>query len=276
MNITVTNRKGGVGKTTVAVHLAAALATLGYRVGLIDTDSQGHCSVLLNMHPENDLYDVLINNVSLNERVVVIPERDYSTESYPSTGKLFLLKGHDATYKIPREMEDTDIFNFLDMVTRFKEAAQLDLVIIDTSPTLSQFDGAVYLATDAFLYVTEPEMLSISGLIDAIKNMQSFAKMRKRYVHKETRILGIIPNRVRPNTLVSQNSIGALEQEFGIFDEGGLMLPYVRLTTMWSQAANERMPMFVFEPDSAAAGDMWTVVDKLRGRINTWQKEKVN
>ncbi|MEL6527152.1 MAG: ParA family protein, partial [Chloroflexota bacterium] len=60
--IAVTNRKGGVGKTTTATNLSCALATVGYRVGIIDTDSQGHISASLSVPRQDSLFDILVDD----------------------------------------------------------------------------------------------------------------------------------------------------------------------------------------------------------------------
>jgi chromosome partitioning protein len=271
--ITVTNRKGGSGKTTVAVHLAAGLATRGYNVGIIDTDSQGHSALMLGLPQENSLYRVMIEDKPLVEEVVIVPPDLYTTPDKPAQGKLFLLRGYDKTYKIPYDMDATAIFAFHDLCHRFGELAGLDIVIVDTQPTMSQFDGAVYLATDAFLYPTECEMLSITGLTEAIEQMKAFNQHRERYLGSATRILGIIPNKMRTNTVLNQHNIAVLGREFGVFDKGGLVMSPLRLLTVWGQACNERVPVFVFEPSGEAAVDAWRIVDNVEQRLKQWQGE---
>lgn len=65
MIIAVTNRKGGVGKTTISTHLAAGLAVLGYNIGLVETDSQSHVAASLGLEQTDDLYELMVNRDAL-------------------------------------------------------------------------------------------------------------------------------------------------------------------------------------------------------------------
>ena len=74
-SIAVVSRKGGVGKSTSAVHLSAGLAAAGRRVLLIDVDTQGHCSVMLGVEPSSGLGSVILGRVPMEDAICPVHDR---------------------------------------------------------------------------------------------------------------------------------------------------------------------------------------------------------
>src|SRR3990167_6016721 len=114
--ISIANHKGGDGKTTTTTHLGAGLATLGWRVGIVDTDSQGHAGLIFRMPELNCLYDVMVGKSPLSEGKTVFPidPARYSTVEHPATGALYVLPTGDQTYKIGYELKPHEGFLFLE------------------------------------------------------------------------------------------------------------------------------------------------------------------
>ena len=269
--IAVTNRKGGVGKSTMCTHIAAGLATEGLNVAIVDTDSQGHASLMLAMPDENGLYGALIEKRALEEVVQLVPVEHYSTPDKPSAGNLYLLPSSDKTYKVPFELGQEEAFLFLDTLEAMGEWLKLDAVLIDTNPTLSLFDGAVYLAADGYIYVTECERLSIDGIQSAITQMTNFARQRKKYLHRESQILGIVPNKFRANTLVHRENISQIAQAFP-----SLVWTPVTLRTAWVEAANLQEPIFKYAPTGQEARDAWNMVKRTAEGLRQWQTNAIS
>lgn len=271
--ICVTNRKGGVGKTLIATHLAAGLAAWGLRVGLIDTDSQAHAGIAFDIEGTDGLYNVLIHDQDLASQIVEVPAERFWSET-PAQGRLVLLPGGWNTYRIPHELEQHESFKFMEMVDELVERLGLDVVIIDTNPTMSMFDGAVYMAADGFLYVTECEALAFEGLHAALEQAGNFARTRRRYLNRETRILGIVPNKMRASTLLHRKNIEDLVAVHGRFDRGGLVMHPVMLRTVISEAGNLREPVFVYAPASDESNELLRVVQQVREGIERWHEIK--
>jgi chromosome partitioning protein len=267
--IAVTNRKGGVGKSTVSTHVAAGLATHGFNVGLVDTDSQGHASLMLQMPDENGLYDALIAKRPLQEIVRLVPTEHYSTPDHPSTGNLYLLPSSDRTYKIPFELQQEESFLFLETMEEMGELYRLDVIIIDTNPTLNLFDGAVYLAADGYIYVTECERMALDGVQSAIEQMHRFSKRRQKYLGRESRILGIVPNKFRAKTNAHRDNITWLAEKYP-----GLVWNPVILRTVWVEAANYQELIYTFAPTGQETRDAWNMVERAKGTLLAWQQEE--
>lgn len=91
--ITVSNQKGGVGKTTTSVNLAAYLAHCGNKVLLIDLDPQGQCATSLGMDPEQGTFYLLMISQTSSHEVAFIKKFVRET----SRQNLFLIPGNQAT-----------------------------------------------------------------------------------------------------------------------------------------------------------------------------------
>lgn len=265
--ISVTNRKGGVGKSTMAVHIAAGMATLGGRVGLVDTDSQGHAGLMLNMPEENGLFRALVEKAPMQEVLREVPIEHYSTPDNPARGALYLLPSGNQTYKIPHELDAGDAFAFLEVLEAMGEIFNLDVIVIDTNPTMSLFDGAVYMATDGFIYVTEINRLAFDGLQKITEEIARFSKSRKRYLGRGSRIIGIIPNKMQANTVLHRESITELVGAYG-----ELVWQPVISRIAWAECTNLSEPIYKYAPSGQEAADAWRVTTQTMEVIRQWQK----
>ncbi len=255
--VAVTNRKGGVGKSTMTTHIAAGLAQLGLNVAIVDTDSQGHAGQMFGLPDENGLYAALIEKKHLSDVLHLVPSERYVQEGRAGKGKLYVLPSSDRTYRIPYELRQEDTFLFLETLEAMGDWLALDVVLVDTNPTLSLFDGAVWLASDAYLYITECERLSIDGIQSAIGQLQKASQQRAKYLQRSSRILGIIPNKMRPNTMVHRMNIAAIAEAYP-----GMVWSPVTLRTAWVEAANMQEMMYRYAPDGQEARDAWAIVHK--------------
>ncbi len=269
MIIAITNRKGGVGKSTIASHLAAGLAIKGYNVGLVDTDSQGNASDMLGLAPSDGLYRLLVDKAPLHEVAVLVPKENYGDHTV--TGNLALIPGHRNTYKIPHLLQSDETFLFLERLEEFQQRAQLHYTIVDTSPSLSMFDGSIYLAADAFLYVTETELLSMRGIQEAMKQLENFSAQRQRFMNKTSRVLGIIPNKFRSKTIIHQENLKLLQEAFG-----QVVWNPVALRTIWTECSNYHRPVFIEAPESPAARQAWEIVNRVEAEVLAWQRTDEN
>lgn len=264
--IATMNRKGGVGKSTMNQHMAAILAAMGYKIGIVDTDSQGHAALMLGMMTDdpaldNGLHRVLIEGVTLEQAVMRVPDEHFRLPQMgaPESGELYLLPSSDRTYRIPFELAQGKMFALLDMIEAMGVLYGLDAVFIDTNPTLNLFDAWVFMAADAYVYVTECEQLSFDGIKAATQQIASISQDRKRFLQRDTALLGIIPNKFRANTYIHKRNIAFLGEHF----QGQVWQP-VTLRTEWVEATELHMPVYQHAPNKQAARDILYIGEKLR------------
>lgn len=259
ISVSVVQRKGGVGKTTISTHLAAGWALKGYRVCLIDTDSQGDAGRLMGIPPQNGLYNWLAENADLRDVLVPIPSPTYATPDHPPEGALFLIPSASRTSAIAAVTDNP--FLFAEKMTALYEV--FDVIVLDTAPTISAFDAYAYLASDYFVYVTELENLSLSGLQDGLAQMKRFAKRRVEHdIGVESRVLGIIPNKMRPGTVNHRSNLEALVQQYG-----DLVWSPIIQRTKWTEASNFGELIYAYAPTSGEADDARKMVERAERAI---------
>jgi len=260
--ITFLNEKGGVGKTTLAVHMAAGLAVAGYRVMLLDADPQGHATVSLNMPKEAGLLNLLVNDWEFSDVLRAPAPEVYNLPDHTLKGRLFLLPADVAVRAIPGAIDDVTL-----LAQRLEEVEDdIDVVVIDTSPTPSLLHSSIYLATDGILFPTECEYLSIDGLANSINRRQNFDPMRLQINRKPIEVIGIIPNKYERKTILHNEHLKLLLKNFG----RSVWTPITKYTS-WREASSARRTIWSIGPQTRAAEEGWKMVSRMVERLSTWQ-----
>jgi len=251
--ISLLNEKGGVGKTTLSVHIAAGLAIRGARVLLIDADPQSHATVAFGLSKEPMLHDLLVRDLPFQEAIRRVPQDKYKFPDRKPEGELLVIPSDISTRVIPLMISDA-----MALKDRLEELEHvIDYVIIDTSPTPSMFNANIYMCTDVLIYPTKCEYLSFDGLIESIKHRDEATKLRENYGLSAVKIGGIIPTMYRAGTQADEYGIKVLRDRFG-----SLVWPEIKLRTVWNQASFARKILFNFAPDTKAANEAWQVVQR--------------
>ena len=262
--ISVTNMKGGTGKSTMATHIAAGLAIQGSKVCVLDTDPQGHAATLLGLPKEDCLFNMIVEKANLTDIVRPVLPEVYSAADRPPAGKLFLLPSNHRTHTIP--FLEQDPFLFSERLEEMADLFNFDVLVIDTAPTASMFDGSVYLATDGFLYVTECETLSFDGIREGLGQIKRFSKRREAQGAPPNRILGIVPNKVRLATLNHRRNLEKLNEAFP-----DKVWEPIAQRTVWTEASNYGQLLYAYAPNSDAEEDAWALVDRTERIVAQWQ-----
>lgn len=256
--LTLINEKGGVGKTTLAIHIAAGLAMRGYRVILADADAQGHATVSFGLAKEPGMYDLLVRGSPFQEVLKPVNPETFAPSSKHVKGQLYVVPSNVETRSIPIQISDA-----FAVVDRFKELHDLvDIVVFDTSPTPSLLHGSIYLATDSIIYPTKCEYLSFDGLVESFAHRDMMKQTRSRWGLSEISVMGIVPTMFRASTLVHQENLTKLKSRYG-----DLVWPEMYMRTIWAESSTVGQLVYKFAPESSAARDMWAIVDRVETEV---------
>lgn len=256
--ITSVNEKGGVGKTTISVTIAAGLANRGARVLVIDADPQGHASLQLNTAKGPGLYDLLVRGAAWKDVVRVVAPEVYEHPQKPSKGQLVVLPSNIETRNIAGAIEDV-----FEIGNRLQELDDVfDYAFIDTSPTPSLLHGAIYLATDKAIYPTTVEAFGFDGLSESIRHREQAAEARAKYGLSAIGVLGIIPNLYIHSTLEHRENLEDLQQQFG-----DLVWKPIPRSTIWAEVSRVRKSVWAFAPNSKATKEADELVEQAIARM---------
>jgi chromosome partitioning protein len=190
--LTVSNQKGGVGKTTTAVNTAAALAGLGAKVLVIDLDPQGNASTALGVPHSADtpsVYDVLINDTALADIVQQSPE-DPNLLCAPSTihlagAEIELVSQVAREHRLRRALEE------------YLEDNHIDFVIIDCPPSLGLLTINAFTAASEVFIPIQCEYYALEGLSQLLGSIQMIQKHLNPKLHLSTILLTMFDGRTR-------------------------------------------------------------------------------
>lgn len=174
---TVSNQKGGVGKTTTTVNIAAALAAAGLNVLVIDIDPQGNASTALGIEHHADvdsIYDVLINDVPLADVVAPCPDIG-NLICAPATIHLAGAE-IELVSLVAREQR---LRRAIDVYAKTREKngeQRLDYIFIDCPPSLGLLTVNAFCAANEVLIPIQCEYYALEGLSQLLKNIEMIQK----------------------------------------------------------------------------------------------------
>ncbi|MBY5933397.1 AAA family ATPase [Tateyamaria omphalii] len=157
--ISVANQKGGVGKTTTTINLAAALVELGNRVLVVDLDPQGNASTGLGIEMEDrekTTYDLLLEDVSLQEVVLSTDIEDLAIVPATvdlSSADIELIANEKRSFLLHDALRQTDM-----------DAYSFDFILIDCPPSLNLLTVNAMIASHSVLVPLQSEFFALEGL----------------------------------------------------------------------------------------------------------------
>jgi chromosome partitioning protein len=242
--IAVFNHKGGTGKTTTSVSLAAGLAMRGKRVLLVDTDAQGNVGVSFNVKAERSLYHVVVMGLSVADAAIRVRENLDLVASNESLAAAEL-------YLAGRQNRDRVLSKRLE---RARES--YDVVVVDCSPSLSLMNQNALVFADSVLVPVACDYLSLVGVRQVIRTVKNVNQL----LHHPVQIWGVLPTFYDSRARICREALATMRDHFG-----ERCLDPIRAAMKIKEAPSQGQTIFEYAAGSHPADDYLRVVDRVIG-----------
>ncbi len=245
------NFKGGTGKTSLSTSYAYRLAERGYRVLMVDLDSQGHATKCLGKEGgsfERTLHEVLIRKTPIDEVTVQTAMPGLSlvpANLAMSTIDLALMPLAGREFRLRNALQG--------------HAARYDFVVMDAPPSFGLLNLNALMAADDLVIPVLADFLSYDGLRLLFETVQGLEQDLSHHLEN----IFIVVNAFNQTFKIAREAVDALRTHYADY----LLDTVVRQCTKFAQASSEGCPIFGYEPDSKGATDIDAMQAEILGRV---------
>ncbi|NBR35211.1 MAG: ParA family protein [Rhodobacteraceae bacterium] len=238
--ISITNQKGGVGKTTTTINLASALAEQGFRVLIVDLDPQGNASTGLGVEPEDrefTTYELLVEDIALDE--IILPTSQENISIIPATVDLSsadieLISNEKRSFLLYDALRQPAMDDF-----------GFEFVLIDCPPSLNLLTVNAMVASHSVLIPLQSEFFALEGLSQL---MMTIREVRET-ANPDLRIEGVVLTMYDSRNNLSQQVELDARDNLGDLVFTTIIPRNVRV----SEAPSYALPVLQYDPTSKGA-----------------------
>jgi len=252
MILAITNQKGGVGKTTTAINLAAGLAMKGLRTLLVDLDPQANSSMsFVDVHSlERSVYDALVEpELSLGD-IVLAADKIQGLTIAPANIALAKIEA-----KLVGELDG--IYRLKDALAKVQDA--YEYIVIDTPPTLGLITVNALVAATHVLIPIQSSYFALEGTDDLLETIDRV----KARANPELQILGAVITLYDKRTLLARDILDEIKKVFGNKIFKTMISKSVRL----EESPAYRESIFTFAPRSSGAFEYYKLSEEVLSRV---------
>jgi chromosome partitioning protein len=246
--IAIVNMKGGVGKTTTAIHLAAGLARGGSRVLLIDADPQGNVGHALGVRRERTVRDLMLGESPLDD-VIARGVRD----------GLDLITSTPASFGLEAQLAGVPQRETI-LARRLKNLSGYDVVVVDSSPAMNLLTyNALLFASD----VVVPVVMDGLAIVGARQTLAGIHEIRELWPDRRLELLAVLPTAVNVTTNATRAAFEAIDEDQEMRER--LYRRGIRQCIDVTYALTQRQTIWEYAPRSRAAEDYDAFVQFVAG-----------